>query len=128
MKLKLQPLNSKCCGQYCISIISNKPIKEIIELFGHSHSTVTKELIEVLKILNTEIESKSLIRIKKDNLDLFNRGLFILKYHWINRKNTHWVVCENGIIYDPYFGKYKFEEVNLYNAIPTSYLKLIIKG
>lgn len=118
-----QPDNSTSCGQHCIAMILNRSIKEVIELFNHSHSTKTLELITVLRIAGLNCNDR-LQRVKKD---IAYPKLSILKVKWI--RGSHWIVQKDNIIYDPVYGtisRQEYENGILKEAAGriTSYLEI----
>lgn len=117
MELVQQEPNSTICGQCCVAMVGNISLEKSIELFGHSHSTRTKEVGKVLNLLGNH-NSGRLERVKGEL-----PHLCIVKIHWNDQKMTHWSVHYDGYLYDPAYGVYPPEGIGLLNGRITSYLK-----
>lgn len=121
MQLLMQPDGSTSCGQYCVAMITGKPIEKIVRIFGHSHCTSTKELIRALKPYWFRTTSTRLIRIKKETV---LPPLAILKITW-EAGGSHWVVLNDGMVYDPAYGTTDYtNHIEAINGKPTSYLEI----
>lgn len=95
-KLLVQPENSSSCGQYCIAIITGEHIDNVVSVFGHAHTSRTKELVSALNHFGYATSTK-LSRYA-------NHGLpaeCILKISWEGKSTGHWVAYSNEVVYDP---------------------------
>lgn len=124
MELVLQDDGTKICGHCCVSMITGKPINDIIKLFGHTRGTSTKQVVNVLNSLGHKCKAP-LQRIKADDV---LPDLAILKIHWKYLNGTHWVVYNKGYIYCSVYGKFGFHrlsKIGEYGARATSYIEII---
>jgi hypothetical protein len=102
-------------------MIANISIEESMQGFGHTHCTTTKEVVRVLRNFKITCSQSRLIRISKTNTI---PPLGLLKIKW-NSKGSHWVVVENGFIYDPAHGIYAYSEAEkAINGKITSFIPL----
>jgi hypothetical protein len=117
----IQLPGEKICGQVAVELITGKPLYDIITLFGHTHSTRTRELVRVLNLFGYKT-SKKLRRIHPP-------ALAIGKMVWrapgtgVRRPGSHWVVTRNGRTYDGYADIDHVEA--LCNGQVTSWLEII---
>lgn len=98
MKHLKQPKNSKTCGHHCVAMVAGVPAKKVISIIGHERATRTKELAAAIGEL--ELFCANRAKRFKQFVDVLPR-ICILKIHFKKVKHTHWVVFNNGIIYDP---------------------------
>jgi hypothetical protein len=124
VNLVMQEDGSSICGHCCVAMATNTDIETVIELFGHEHSTRTKELHSVLKKLNVKADQK--LTRKNSKNDLPNNCIIKITYDW--RKNYgHWIYFNNGKCYDPVGAVYdlnKFDNPRMGRI--TSFLKLYV--
>lgn len=98
MKWMQQLEGSSLCGQTCIAMIAGITFEESIEAFGGKRSgTRTKDLAAALRKLGINCGDPPLVRIKGQCYP----DTCIVKLHFKDRKNTHWVVWHKGEFYDP---------------------------
>jgi len=88
-----QPEGSKTCGHHCIAMIAGISVERVIELIGHDKGTNNHQLQKALKKLGFNSEC----RVYKNKK--YISPLSILLFKW--KKGGHWVVCEDGKIFDP---------------------------
>lgn len=84
------------CGIAAVAMVAGCTFAEAKTHIGKSGLTRTKDLIAGLQSLGVHCGHKCQ-RIRKDELAVQN-GIF--KISWINKK-SHWVVCFEGVVYDP---------------------------
>lgn len=112
-----QPLNSNLCGQTCVAMIANIPLETSIKLFKTKGKTTTKQFSEVLNNLGF-LTARKLVKI---NIKNKKSKFCIVKLHFSDSKNTHWVVWKDGLYYDPELGITKTYD----NTVrETSYLQI----
>ena len=90
------------CGQRCIAHILQKPIWEITNKAGQAFLP-GKKIVEILKYFGRH-EISPLTRYKKSNYDPIPSHSLV---RIINpyTKMVHWVVKEDGVVYDPNKGR-----------------------
>lgn len=88
-----QPEKSSLCGHCCLAAILNISLEESIKLIGHKHGTTTKELIKYFYSDSVKLQRT-----------LSNYAL--CRVHFGKRKNTHWIIYNDGNVYDPLLGEY----------------------
>jgi hypothetical protein len=99
MKLVRQPKGSKQCGQACVAMVAGVSLKQSIELFKHTSSTRTRDIIKALRCAGIRCTSSRLVPFRHDTLFL---TAIVKVQPLFNRKNNwHWVVWHNGKVYDP---------------------------
>lgn len=122
MRLKSQPAGSNTCGQHCVAMIADISPAKSIAVFNSRAATSTKKVAAALRHLGFAAEDK-LIRFKEeDELPT----LCILKLRWTGTNTGHWVVYNNGTVYDPWYGKYRYsvKKFQAVGATPRFYLKI----
>lgn len=95
---------------------------ESIEIFNSRAATTTRKVAAALRHLGFAAQDK-LIRFKEqDELP----KLCILKLKWTGTNTGHWVVYNNGIVYDPAYGRYRYSIKNFQKvgATPRFYLRI----
>lgn len=95
MKLIRQPKESYRCGQCCVAMISNIPINEACFKMGKTGYTFASDIYKRL----------GKPRKRKLRFTVRNRDNSILFVQWKNVEYGHWVVFNNGRIYDPAMSK-----------------------
>jgi len=100
MKVKLvkQEPGTSICGHCCVAMISNVELDKVIELFGHQHSTRTKEVHNVLKKLG--IKSNDKLTRKKSSNNFPDSCILKITYDW-RKNNGHWIYYKDNNCYDP---------------------------
>lgn len=91
VRLVKQPKGSSICGQCCVAMVTGKPLEEVIKVFGHSHSTRTKELHKALKHFG--YKSNSRLQRFTNFSGLPDFGIAKITYDW-RKNNGHWVVIK----------------------------------
>lgn len=89
----------RTCGQVCIAMLSKITEIEACKIVGHCKGTKTREIVKALKKLKIKCAPRLSVLSKNKSLP----KLAILKViHKDNKKrNWHWVVICNNVIYDP---------------------------
>jgi hypothetical protein len=90
-------------------MVLDKSLEEILKMVGHKHGTTTKEIVKVLDSCGIKSDNK-LKLVKSDRLV---PNVAILKLKHKNHSNWHWVVFNNGLIYDPATGIFHSKELHL---------------
>lgn len=105
MNLITQPPGSSLCGQACVAMIAGISLEESIKIFGHSHSSKTKQIIKALKSLGI-YPSERLKRFSQ--LKRWPQRAIIREIYKVPgrkqgsfRINGHFVLLWDGYIYDP---------------------------
>lgn len=122
MKLITQPKDSTVCGQCCVAMVTGKSLKKVIEIFGHSHSTRTKELYNALRNLGFKCVDSRLKRFT-NNTALPRFGILKITYDW-RKNNGHWVVIKNFMIYCPSDGISHWTTYGFSKGRITSFLEI----
>jgi hypothetical protein len=117
----IQPRNSNLCGQTCVAMVTEKTVEKICGMIGHSHSTRTAELAQVLEWFGFPCENE-LRRIRKGGRIPSNcllKVTFRMKGGDGRRpiRRSHWMLRWDGRTYDPDPRPVPIGEV-------TSYLKI----
>ncbi len=118
MELVLQT-TSETCGQACISMITGKPIEEVIKDMKTSGPTSIGQLMEILDFYGVKHAERN-TRISKKNPTPYKCS--ILTVH-ANAGYTHWTLLYDNKYYDPEFGLIEGEYT--YGKI-TSFLGIYI--
>lgn len=93
------------CGIAAVAMVCGISFKDAALKIGKCGQTSTKDLIDGIRACHIKCSAK-LTRIKTYE-EIF--GTCILKVVWnakregIKRKDSHWVVYSDGVIFDPYF-------------------------
>lgn len=118
--IQLQPEGSSSCGQHVVAMIVNRPVAEVIDVFGHSHSSVTKELHKALVHYGVETKS-TLTRLRGKRLPDF----CIVKILF-GKNSGHWAIHMHGKLYGSVLGEYTREHLTEHNSTAriTSFLDL----
>lgn len=98
MKLKIQPPGSELCGPYCVAMIVGDNPKEVIKEFRHPYATNYVELIFVLRQYGYECPDN---KMEPFNSKTIIPKRCIMNIRWKDAKMGHWVVCYQGVVYDP---------------------------
>ena len=121
MKLVLQPLESRVCGQACVAMLMDMELCDAIELVGKKGATRIKDLSKAIRE-----KYECLDRLQKVNkLNLFPENA-ILRIRW-DKKNSHWILKCGDTVYDPSFGQHNFRAYQMAMegiGTITSYLQL----
>lgn len=96
------------CGQYCVAMITGKPIEEIYTLFGHWRGTNPKQVKNVFSKLGIETAE----RMQCMNVNKPLPDLCMIKIVYYHIRATHWAIVHNSKVYDPYYGIYNMEPNN----------------
>src|SRR5579863_643692 len=102
--IQLQPHGSKTCGQHCVAMVAGVPVAESIEVFGHKHSTETKDQVAALKYLGLETAPKYRRYKLKNDLP----KLCIIRMKHLAGSGSHVAVYHNGFVYCPTYGVFKY--------------------
>lgn len=92
MELVVQPKGSNLCGQACVAMILACSLQEAIALVGKKGKTYTRDLLRAMKV-----EQRRLKTWKSENVN----GLLLARVLWNDKKRRHWVVVNEGVVYDP---------------------------
>lgn len=95
-----QEAGTRTSGQVALAVITGCPVKEIIERVGHSHHTTTRELARVLDHYGYLCPSRC-VRAKNPRE---MPKLALAQVHSQYSSRWHWVVVENGRIFDGIWG------------------------
>ncbi len=95
MKLVKQPAGSSCCGQACVAMIMQIPLKLCITLFKNKGATNYPALRKVLHVNGYDVPDR-LTRVHRLS-DLPRRALLVVHYE----KYSHWVIKDGNKILDP---------------------------
>ena len=109
MELKLQPKNSRTCWAHCISMVTEVPVKEILEMAGHKHGARFKEIAAIMNKLGYTKASR------KYRPFFYQKELPPVCFLCLNWKSrgAHLVVYNNGQIYCPGKGIYDYNLKNI---------------
>ena len=105
MRLTLisQPPGSNLCGQAVVATLLGITLDASVELFGHSHSTRTRELVTALRANGYTVPGR-LVRVSKRRHMFVNS---IWKVRWKKSGRSHWVLhwggVDSGRVYDTGF-------------------------
>ena len=111
LKLIKQKPDSRTCGQCCVATLIRKSEWFCINLFGHDHSTYTREVVKVLNDLGIN-NSQKLLRLSKTRT---YSDICIISCTWFNESNKrkkHWVLKVHEWVYDPSIGIYHINGIN----------------
>lgn len=111
MEILLQPTKSRTCGQHCVAMVAGISVLESIELFGHKNGTTPKMVSEVFKKLGYKQAKRKLFNFAYEKQ---LPKVCLLCIHW-DKSGGHWVVYNNGDIYCPGKGIYKYNLKNIHN-------------
>jgi len=95
-----QDPKKRTSGQVAVAVITGRPVEEIIERVGHAHHATTQELASVLDHYGFLCPRRCVP--VKDPRDL--PKLAIAQVHSPQSSRWHWVVIENGRIFDGTWG------------------------
>lgn len=84
------------CGQACVGVILDIPLRHSIELFGHANPTTSKDIKEALELCG--ITSR---KLKKIDRELDNTKIAIIKKYMSKYNSYHWVLKYYDKVYDP---------------------------
>lgn len=120
MKILYQPEGSKTCGHHCVAMIAEVPVFEVVKVIGHTNGTRTKEIAAALRHFGFNPAE----RLKRFHHQKQLPVICMLKI--IYRKNSHWVVYNNGFVYCPGLGVYRYHKQAFLNqkGRATSFLKI----
>ena len=89
-----QGSDEKCCGHYCLAMVKNISIEDSVKLIGHEGGTTTKELTTLIfgqpRKLKIGFPEK--------------RSLCMVRFSEMGYKSGHWVIYDDGEVYDPIVG------------------------
>lgn len=99
MKLIVQPMGSKLCGQCVVAMAAGVTLKKAIEVVGHERGTYPKELARALRRFGIKVPRNRLVRFRGGSLP----RRCAIKVHLEDAKGqwTHWMLVWDGSIYDP---------------------------
>jgi len=123
MQLLQQPKHSNTCGHHCVAMITGYPLYDVVLRIGHVQGTSAKAITKVLNVYGYDVGQTIRIKSFEENLP----ALCMLTIHFERAKHTHWVVYNEGAIYDPgYPHPYDYNENNfsLLEQRATSYIKI----
>jgi hypothetical protein len=100
IELILQPPGSSLCGQACVAMAVGISLEESVKVFGHRHTTRTKEVARVLNALGIQCPSRRLKRLT-DRTQWPTRAIIKEIYGPIRKRKSYWVLLWDGHIYDP---------------------------
>lgn len=92
MKLIRQPENSNICGQCCIAMLNNEPLKDILSRMGKGKTS--------WKHLRVHIAPYFFIGSRERFKRQIHSTLALCNVHW-NTGRKHWVLYYRGWIFDP---------------------------
>ena len=93
-----QPHLSKTCGQHCVAMLCDIPVKQAIKDVGKSGGTYWKDLLPVFNKYRWVTKQKSLFRFSRGGTD----PLIALIKSWNGLGNdTHWMLKYKSFLYDP---------------------------
>lgn len=119
LTMVFQPTGSKLCGQACVAMILGITLEQSIIQIGKRGCTNTKDLV---KIINRHQPTKFRLTKVSKHQPIPTTGL--LKVKW-DIKGSHWVLTDNGFVYDPIIGKKKMNKyLEIINGRITSFLEL----
>lgn len=95
-----QDAKTRTSGQVAVAVITGRPLEEILHRIGHSHHTTTRELARILDHYGFLCPCRC-VRAK-DPRDLPRLALAQVRSPRSSR--WHWVVVENGRIFDGIWG------------------------
>jgi hypothetical protein len=95
-----QDAGAHTSGQVALAVITERPVKEIIQHIGHSHHATTRELARVLDHYGYLCPSRC-VRAK-DPREL--PKLALAQVHSTRSSRWHWIAIENGRIFDGIWG------------------------
>lgn len=116
-----QPKDSLLCGQACLAMITKQSLEESIKHIGHSHGTITKELVKVLKKFKYKTPKKLLRLSYIPKYAIAKIPHKNIKGYPKNARGWHWVVYWNGKRYDPDWNSPSF----CYNVKASSFLPIL---
>ena len=96
---KMQPRNSKTCGQHCLAMLLGISVAKAIKIVCHEGPTSTKQMVKAFRRAGVECDD----RLKRFS----NRNCKLPRYCLIHlrptekRKHTHWVCMVDGVLHDP---------------------------
>jgi hypothetical protein len=123
MKLIMQPEGSSLCGQACVAMIAGITLEESIKVFGTKGGTHTNDLIRAFKRLGISCDNRPIL-IGPRHKYRTKPPICIVRQHFKDRKNTHWVVFYKGMYYDPSLGTLERYEDFFDDVRETSYLEI----
>ena len=109
----VQPPDTTICGQVAVALITGAPLSLVITMFGHSHTTRTKEIVRALTYFGYRTDGV----LRRAGLSDTWPALGIGKMQWRNpedvaqttqkywRSGSHWVIIRNGKIQDGHVHK-----------------------
>lgn len=95
MNLIQQPPRSRCCGQACVAMVVDKPLADVIKVFGKRGGTDHRDVMAALEHYGRKPELREYTTAADTAILKYQQG------RW-----GHWVVYHNGKIYDPVAGVY----------------------
>jgi hypothetical protein len=123
-----QPKGSQTCGQHCVAMVCGITVDESLAFFNKKAKTKAIDLYDAI-LKATRFTAMVDSRLKRYRAAKPLPPLAILRVQWIGHRAGHWVVYNNGEIYDPLLGVYDFNKPIIYLTATgkiTSYIGINI--